>query len=100
MAKLSDEKILEIQKVYKEVGTYSGTAKIVGCSPATVKKYCFGDGCTVAGAAAVVKEKVPFTKEIPPVEDVPWDWNNVQGLLSMLREEIEECERFNDERRK
>ena len=39
MAKISDEKIAQIQAKYKELGVYSQVAKIVGCSPATVKKY-------------------------------------------------------------
>lgn len=45
MARLTEEKIALIQQTYLQVGTYSGTAKIVGCSPATVKKYVEMDRC-------------------------------------------------------
>ena len=39
MAALSEEKIIAIIKAYNEIGTYSGVAKKLQCSPATVKKY-------------------------------------------------------------
>lgn len=39
MAKLSDEKIAEIQKRYAECGVYAQVARELGVSPATVKKY-------------------------------------------------------------
>lgn len=39
MARLSEEKIKEIQELYATIGVYSRVAKMVGCSPATVKKY-------------------------------------------------------------
>ena len=39
MARLSEEKIQEIIKEYPIIGTYSGVAKKVGVSPATVKRY-------------------------------------------------------------
>lgn len=44
MAKrITDEQIEQINKVYLDCGTYSGTAKIVGVSPSTVKKYIIPD---------------------------------------------------------
>ena len=39
MAALSEEKIIAIIKAYNEIGTYSGVAKKLQCSPTTVKKY-------------------------------------------------------------
>ncbi len=45
MARLTEEKIALIQQTYLQVGTYSGTAKIVGCSPTTVKKYAEMNRC-------------------------------------------------------
>jgi hypothetical protein len=39
MAKLTDEKIREIQEAYKRLGTYAATAREVGVSASTVKKY-------------------------------------------------------------
>lgn len=39
MARLSDEKIQQILDEYKKIGTYSGTAKKVGVSTSTVRKY-------------------------------------------------------------
>ena len=48
MARLTEEKIALIQEAYGRIGTYSGVAKEIGCSPATVKKYV---------AAAPVRQK-------------------------------------------
>ena len=75
--------------------TYSGTAKIVGCSPATVKKYCMEE---VQINISKSREKIPFTKEIPLIEDVVLDWNDPDSLFCLNNEEIEECKKFNDER--
>ena len=41
MARLTEEKINEIRRLYSEIGIYSQVAKQVGCSPSTVKKICF-----------------------------------------------------------
>ena len=41
--RITDEQIEQINKVYLDCGTYSGTAKIVGVSPSTVKKYIIPD---------------------------------------------------------
>ena len=65
MARLSNEKIAEIQKLYAEIGIYSQVAKKVGCSPSTVKKYC-NDGAAVT----VKKEVVKFNGIIPTVDEV------------------------------
>lgn len=37
--RLSEEKIKEIKEAFARIGTYSGTAKEVGVSASTVKKY-------------------------------------------------------------
>ena len=81
MAKLSEEKIAEIRRVYKELETYSGTAKIVGCSPATVKKYC----------SLEIKiepiSRIPFNGIIPKVEDISWPSKEHFCELGRLTEE-------------
>lgn len=58
MARLSEEKIAQIQQLYSEIGIYSQVAKQVGCSPSTVKKYC-----TMA-AIPVNKQIRKFDQEI------------------------------------
>lgn len=92
MAKLSNEKIAKIQKVYSENGTYSGTAKIVGCSPATVKKYC----------SLEIKiepiSRVPFNGIIPKVEDISWpSKENFCELGRLTEEEILEIQKLWEE---
>lgn len=85
MAKLSEEKIAEINKVYAEVGTYSGTAKIVGCSPATVKKYCQME---VIPDSTV---RILFNGTIPPVEEINWpSEEEISNLAKLSETEIEE----------
>ena len=87
MAKLSEEKIAEINKVYAEVGTYSGTAKIVGCSPATVKKYCQME---VIPDSTV---RVDFNDSIPPVEELNWPSEEKIAEMARLTEaEIKEIQ--------
>lgn len=87
MAKLSEEKIAEINKVYAEVGTYSGTAKIVGCSPATVKKYCQME---VISDSTV---RVDFNGSIPSVEELNWPSEEEIAEMARLTEaEIKEIQ--------
>ena len=64
MAKLSEEKITQIQQLYAEIGIYSQVAKIVGCTAATVKKYC-----TLNVAPAATQKIVPFSGIIVPVTE-------------------------------
>lgn len=37
--RISTEKIIEINEAYLKIGSYAGTARAVGVSPSTVKKY-------------------------------------------------------------
>lgn len=63
MARLSEEKISEIRRLYSEIGIYSQVAKITGCSPSTVKKYC----------TAPIEQtdiKLEFNKTIPKISDI------------------------------
>ena len=57
MARLSNEKIAEIQRLYSEIGIYSQVAKQVGCNPSTVKKYCMA-------AEPLPIKKLEFTGKI------------------------------------
>ena len=57
MAKLSDEKIAEIQKRYAECGVYAQVARELGVSPATVKKYV-----SSSDSARSPKVSVPIIK--------------------------------------
>ena len=57
MAKLSDEKIAEIQKRYSECGVYAQVARELGVSPATVKKYV-----SSSDSARSPKVSIPVTK--------------------------------------
>ena len=60
MAKLSDEKIAEIQKRYAECGVYAQVARELGVSPATVKKYV--SSSSSSNSARSQKVSVPITK--------------------------------------
>ena len=85
MAKLSEEKIAEIRRVYSELGTYSGTAKAVGCSPATVKKY------TQEEYTPDPTVRVPFNGKLSPVEELNWPTEEEIGNMARLTEaELEE----------
>ena len=66
MARLSDEKIAEIQKLYASIGIYSQVAKQVGCSAATVKKYCSLDTKPVVAPSNIIH----FSGEIKEISNV------------------------------
>lgn len=71
MAKLSDEKIAEIQKRYAECGVYAQVARELGVSPATVKKYV--SSSSSSNSARSPKVSVPITKfesEPLPIEQI------------------------------
>lgn len=85
MAKLSDDRIKEIQNAYAEIGTYSGVAKKLGCSAATVKKYTQGPAETAAPAPKV---QFIFNKEVTPVENIIW--TNIENLGRLTDKEYEE----------
>lgn len=68
MAKLTEEKIKAIQEAYIRLGTYSGVAKELGCSAATVKKY--------VSSTSIIEPKMvtPFEGEIVPVEVIDFNF--------------------------
>ena len=85
MARLTDEKIAEIQRLYTEIGIYSQVAKQVGCSPSTVKKYC-------TAAEALPTKKLEFDGQICEISDI-----NVSlflekkvNLTTLTHDELEE----------
>ena len=94
MARLSEEKIQFIKETYKKVGTYSATAKIVGSSPATVKKYVMEDEPTIAR-----HEKSLFSKEIPSIDKVFWihEKGHRCEMTILSSEEISEIEQLRKE---
>lgn len=88
MARLSEEKIALIKATYKAVKTYSGTAKAVGCSPSTVKKYV-EESETVK--TAPILEKIKCSKTIPSSFQNWFDPNiNWADLCVLSKEEKEE----------
>lgn len=57
MARITDEKIVQINELYAEIGVKSRVAKIVGCSPATVTKYLIEGYIPIAKRKKIVFEK-------------------------------------------
>ena len=57
--KITQDKIIQINELYLQYGTYSAVAKEVGCAPSTVKKY-------------VDPDYKPIQRQ---VELKPVDWN-------------------------
>lgn len=97
MAALSQEKIDLIKEVYKRIGTYSGTAKEVGCSPATVKKYVVG-ASQVKSADKPKREPIPFSGEV--VESYQNNLSNCVNwadICTLSKEEFEEVMLFGEE---
>lgn len=84
MAKLTEEKIQEIREAYRRIGTYSGVAKEVGCSAATVKKYC-NQEAEVKPKDSV--QKILFDKEIPSIESISFSFKRTHWTI-LSEEEI------------
>ena len=70
MAKLSDEKIAEIQKRYAECGVYAQVARELGVSPATVKKYVSSSSSNSARSPKVSVLITKFESEPLPIEQI------------------------------
>lgn len=85
MARLSNEKIAEIQRLYAEIGVYSQVAKQVGCSPSTVKKYCMA-------AEALPTKKLKFNGQICEISDINLTLflENRDNLTTLTHDELEE----------
>ena len=86
MARLSNEKIAEIQQLYSEIGIYSQVAKKVGCSPSTVKKYC------TAAAVEQQVNKLEFNSDIPSIDTINLTFflENNQYLTTLTNDEQKE----------
>ena len=61
--KITNEEIVQINILYKKLGTYSGVAKETGRSPATVKKYIIPDF-----EIPEAENKIVFTQDMYPQE--------------------------------
>lgn len=86
MAKLSEEKIQQIIETYSIVGTYSGTAKKVGVSPSTVKKYVeLGNKNTKNKEPK--KERILFSGEILPIYQIKIPEKEFRGDWLCLSDE-------------
>lgn len=70
MAKLSDEKITEIQKRYAECGVYAQVARELCVSPATVKKYVSSSSSNSARSPKVSVPITKFESEPLPIEQI------------------------------
>lgn len=77
MAKLSDEKIAEIQKRYAECGVYAQVARELGVSPATIKKYVSSSDstCSPKISVSIIKfesEPLPIEQIVSPLSHQGW----------------------------
>lgn len=90
MAKLTEDRIMEIQNLYKKIGTYSGVAKQLGCSAATVKKYC-QEQCSFSYEPVT---RIKFDGTIPPVSEIKWPASEceISKLARLTEDEVEEIE--------
>lgn len=80
MAKLSAEKIVEIQKRYAECGVYAQVARELGVSAASVKKYAipFDSAHSEKVSVPIIKfesEPLPIEQIVSPLTHQGWlDW--------------------------
>lgn len=86
--RISEEKIAQIIQLYQDIGIYSKVAKMVGCSPSTVKKYCTG----AIAAITVNKPKILFDKKIRKVDNIDLSFflESYPNLTTLTSEELED----------
>lgn len=73
--KLTPEDIYDINKLYKELGTYSAVAKVLGRSPATIKKYIDPEWVPVEEEPEYVFDESYFTSQ-------PFEWTKDEILAN------------------
>lgn len=84
--KLTNEDIQNIKRAYSEIGTYTGVARKLGFSPATIKKYTT---TSINIQAPIIKKH--FQDEIPSAESINWySKEYITGLGKLSEEEKEE----------
>ena len=93
MARLSNEKIAEIQRLYAEIGIYSQVAKQVGCSPSTVKKYCNLEEVKIDKPIQKFKGKIPEIFEL----DLTLFLESSVNLTTLTYDELEELKELWEE---
>lgn len=97
MAKLSEEKIQQIIEAYSIIGTYSGTAKKLGVSPASVKKYVELGNKSVKKKEPK-KEKILFSGEILSLSQVKIPEKDKRGeWLCLTEKELAEISELRKE---
>ena len=80
--KVTQNDILNINRIYLKLGTYAATAREVGFSAGTVKKYIIPN--------FVDPEEIElrkFSSEIKPIQDIEMKWD-----LNLSEEELKEIE--------
>lgn len=93
--KITDKEILQINRIYKEVGTYAETARQVGCSAGTVKKYIIPnfDEAAAENVKTFTIDMVPKITNIDHIKDIENICELCRGLdklegLVEIRKEI------------
>lgn len=86
--KITQEQIIEMNKLYLKIKTYAGVARKIGVSPGTVKKYIIPDFVDPQSIEIIeFKEELPaFVPESCPKEN----WSEWIKLSDREKEEIEE----------
>lgn len=86
--KITNEDILEINRAYQRIGTYSGVSRELGFSAGTVKKYIIEDFID----PDTLEEK-KFSSTILPIDEIDIRWTlqlseEEQGEIEELWKEI------------
>lgn len=83
--KITKDDIYNINCAYLRLGTYAATARELGFSASTVKKYIIPN-------FQPALEKKEFSSEIKPISEITINWS-----LSLSAEEIEEIKELQKE---
>ena len=91
--RITDEQKIEINKLYKIIGTYSGVAKEMGISPSTVKRYIIPDFNMPDETAT---KNIDINVEPTPVEEIcPFTTEEaIYNATKITQEEIDELKKL------
>ena len=93
MATITAEMKVQINELYKKIGTYSGVARELGISPSTVKRYVLTN-YTPAADLPVVPANIPFCRK--KIESFVLSAEEMQNpdISKLTAQELSDMEEF------
>lgn len=86
MARITEEQKVQMNVLYKRLGTYAAVAREIGCAPSTVKKYIIEDFVS----PEEVKQKIFVPAVLPEIDFTLFEGKTFGEVCELSSEEAEE----------